>query len=35
MSEIILKGSNPNLTIIEIKRIRYKIRYKTISDEFF
>ena len=28
-------SNNPNLTIIEIKRIRYKIRYKYISDEFF
>lgn len=26
---------NPNLTIIEIKRIRYKIRYKWISDKYF
>lgn len=33
--EIVKNSSNQNLTIIEIKRIRYKIRYKTISDEFF
>jgi len=43
--EMILKGysdkgivensRNPNLTIIEIKRIRYKIRYKWISDQYF
>lgn len=28
-------STNPNLTIIEIKRIRYKIRYKYISDLYF
>lgn len=28
-------STNPNLTIIENKRIRYKIRYKFISDEYF
>lgn len=28
-------STNENLTIIEIKRIRYKIRYKLISDEYF
>lgn len=45
MSEIVLEGksdkwlsensTNTNLTIIECKRIRYKIRYKYISDEYF
>lgn len=33
--EIVKNSSNENLTIIEIKRIRYKIRYKSISNEFF
>lgn len=28
-------STNKNLTIIECKRIRYKIRYKYISDEYF
>lgn len=28
-------STNPNLTIIEIKRIRYKIRYSWISDQYF
>ena len=28
-------STNPSLTIIEIKRIRYKIRYKWVSDKFF
>lgn len=32
---IIEISRNPNLTIIEIKRIRYKIRYKWISDKYF
>lgn len=27
--------SNKNVTAIEVKRIRYKIRYKIISDEYF
>ena len=33
--EIVEISTNPNLTIIEIKRIRYKIRYKYISDLYF
>ena len=33
--EIVKLSSNQDLTVVEIKRIRYKIRYKTISDEFF
>lgn len=28
-------STNSNLTIIQTKRIRYKIRYKFISDEYF
>jgi len=28
-------STNSDLTIIETKRIRYKIRYKFISDEYF
>jgi len=28
-------STNQNLTIIAVKRIRYKIRYKYISDEYF
>ena len=28
-------SSNKDLTVIDIKRIRYKIRYKNISDEYF
>ena len=28
-------STNANITTIEVKRIRYKIRYKTISDEYF
>jgi predicted DNA-binding protein YlxM (UPF0122 family) len=28
-------STNRNLTIIDVKRIRYKIRYKYISDEYF
>lgn len=32
---IVENSRNPNLTIIEIKRIRYKIRYKEISDKYF
>lgn len=28
-------STNSNITTIEVKRIRYKIRYKTISDEYF
>lgn len=28
-------STNTSLTIIDIKRIRYKIRYKLISDEYF
>jgi hypothetical protein len=32
---IIEISRNPNLTIIEIKRVRYKIRYKYISDSYF
>lgn len=28
-------STNSNLTIIAVKRIRYKIRYKYISDEYF
>jgi len=32
---IIEISRNPNLTIIEIKRIRYKIRYKYISESYF
>lgn len=28
-------STNKNLSIIECKRIRYKIRYKYISDEYF
>lgn len=34
-SGVVKLSTNPNLTIIEIKRIRYKIRYKYISDLFF
>lgn len=33
--EIVENSTNPNLTIIEIKRIRFKIRYKYISDLYF
>lgn len=33
--EIVKLSNNPNLTVIEIKRIRYKIRYKEISDNYF
>lgn len=33
--QIVNLSNNSNLTIIEIKRIRYKIRYKEISDEYF
>lgn len=33
--QIAKNSSNPNLTTIDVKRIRYKIRYKSISDEFF
>jgi hypothetical protein len=33
--EIAKLSSNDKLSTIEIKRIRYKIRYKNISDEFF
>jgi hypothetical protein len=28
-------STNPKVTIIEIKRIRHKIRYKHIADQFF
>lgn len=28
-------STSSNVTPIEVKRIRYKIRYKTISDEYF
>lgn len=33
--EIAENSTNRNLTIIAVKRIRYKIRYKYISDEYF
>ncbi|ADX87896.1 HNH homing endonuclease [Vibrio phage JSF13] len=29
------KSSNKNITPIECKRIRYKIRYKSLTDEYF
>lgn len=32
---IVKLSNNTNLTIIEVKRIRYKIRYKLISDNYF
>jgi hypothetical protein len=32
---IVEVSTNPKLTVIEIKRIRYKIRYKHISDLYF
>lgn len=28
-------SNNPNVTTIEVKRIRNKIRYRTISDDYF
>lgn len=28
-------STNKNITPVEVKRIRYKIRYKSISDDFF
>jgi hypothetical protein len=34
-SGVVESSTNPNLTIIEIKRIRHKIRYKYISDLYF
>lgn len=33
--QIAKDSSNSKLTTIDVKRIRYKIRYKSISDEFF
>lgn len=33
--QIVEDSSNSNLKRIEVKRIRYKIRYKHISDEYF
>lgn len=32
---IVKISSNKNLTVIDVKRIRYKIRYKSISDLYF
>lgn len=34
-SNIARSSTNNKLTTIDVKRIRYKIRYKTISDEYF
>ncbi len=34
-SQLVNKSTNSSLTRIECKRIRYKIRYKIVSDEYF
>ena len=34
-SSIAKESNNKNVNVYEVKRIRNKIRYKTISDEYF
>ncbi|CAH9012837.1 putative NUMOD4 motif-containing HNH endonuclease [Vibrio phage 277E43-1] len=34
-AQLTKRSENKDITIIECKRLRYKIRYKTLSDEYF